>query len=128
VTEASRLRELTDAGLLHANPAAAVSQLFTAGGEFFLAADKVQLKYEMLRAHLADGMPVTDGAVAHGYPRAACYLALASFSQPGMPGLLDERRGRRGPVMPWATPSCAGVWLYSGGRSPDGRKIGAGSG
>ena len=55
MSEASRLRELTEAGLLHANPAAVVSPLFTAGGEFFLAADKVQVKYEMLRAHLADG-------------------------------------------------------------------------
>src|SRR6266581_7693787 len=98
VSEASRLRELTEAGLLHANPAAVVSPLFTAGAEFFLAADKVQVKYEMLRAHLADGRPVTDAAAAHGYSRAAFYLVLASFSQAGMSGLLDERRGRRGPV------------------------------
>jgi hypothetical protein len=98
VTQASRLRELTEAGLLHANPAAVVSPLFTAGGEFFLAADKVQVKYEMLRSHLADGVAVTDAAAAHGYSRAAFYLVLASFSQAGMSGLLDERRGRRGPV------------------------------
>ena len=68
------------------------------GGEFFLAADKVQVKYEMLRRHLVDGQPVTDAAAAHGYSRAAFYLVLASFSQAGMSGLLDERRGRRGPV------------------------------
>jgi transposase len=98
VSEASRLRELTGAGLLHANPAAVVSPLFTAGGEFFLAADKVQVKYEMLRAHLVDGRAVTGAAAAHGYSRAAFYLVLASFSQAGMSGLLDERRGRRGPV------------------------------
>ncbi len=72
--------------------------MFTADGEFFLAADKVQVKYEMLRAHLVDGRPVTGAAAAHGYSRAAFYLVLASFSQAGMPGLLDERRGRRGPV------------------------------
>ena len=98
MSEASRLRELTESGLLHANPEAVRSQLFTAGGEFFLAADKVQVKYEMLRAHLADGRPVTDAAAAHGYSRAAFYLVLASFSQAGMSGLLDERRGRRGPM------------------------------
>jgi phage tail tape-measure protein len=98
VSEASRLRELTGAGLLHANPAAVRSPLFTSGGEFFLAADKVQVKYEMLRAHLVDRRPVTDAAAGHGYSRAAFYLVLASFSQAGMPGLLDERRGRRGPV------------------------------
>src|SRR5258708_38936736 len=95
MSEASRLRELTEAGLLHAHAAAVVSPLFTAGGEFFLAADKVQVKYEMLRAHLADGRPVTEAAAAHGYSRAAFYLVLASFSQAGMSGLLGEPRGRR---------------------------------
>ena len=98
VSEASRLRGLTEAGLLHLNPAAVRAPLFTTGGEFFLAADKVQVKYEMLRAHLVDGRPVTGAAAAHGYSRAAFYLVLASFSQAGMAGLLDERRGRRGPV------------------------------
>jgi transposase len=52
----------------------------------------------MLRRHLADGRPVTEAAAAHGYSRAAFYLVLASFSQTGMAGLLDEPRGRRGPV------------------------------
>ncbi len=95
---ASRLTALTDAGLLHAHPAAVSAPLFTAGREFFLAADKVQVKYEMLRAHLVDGQPVTDAAAAHGYSRAAFYPVLASFSEWGMLGLLDEARGRRGPV------------------------------
>jgi transposase len=98
VSEASRLAALTEAGLLHANPAAVRAPLFAAGGGFFLAEDKVQVKYEMLRAHLADGQPVTGAAAGHGYSRAAFYLVLASFSEAGMAGLLDEARGRRGPV------------------------------
>lgn len=92
----SRLAALSEAGLLHAHPDAVRAALFTGGGEFFLPADKVQVKYEMLRAHLVDGQPVTDAAVAHGYSRAAFYLVLASFSESGMSGLLDEARGRRG--------------------------------
>jgi transposase len=95
---ASRLAALTEAGLLHANPDAVRAGLFTRGGEFFLPADKVQVKYEMLRAHVVDGQPVTEAAAAHGYSRAAFYLVLASFSESGMSGLLDEARGRRGPV------------------------------
>jgi transposase len=98
VSEASRLRALSESGLLHPNPAAVHAPLFTAGGGFYLAADKVQVKYEMLRAHLLDEMPVTEAAAAHGYSRAAFYLVVASFEQLGMAGLLDERRGRRGPV------------------------------
>lgn len=94
----SRLAALTEAGLLHANPDAVRAGLFTDGGEFFLPADKVQVKYEMLRAHVVDGEPVTDAAAEHGYSRAAFYLVLASFSESGMSGLLDDARGRRGPV------------------------------
>lgn len=98
MSESSRMRSLTDAGLLHPHPDAVVASLFAAGGDFFLTADKVQVKYEMLRRHLVDGMPVTEAAAAHGYSRAAFYLVAASFSQTGMSGLLDEARGRRGPV------------------------------
>jgi transposase len=98
VSGASRLAALSEAGLLHANPDAVRAALFSGGGEFFLQADKVQVKYEMLRAHVVDGQPVTDAAATHGYSRAAFYLVLASFSESGMTGLLDEARGRRGPV------------------------------
>jgi hypothetical protein len=97
MSDATRLRALAESGLLHPNPEAVGAPLFAAGG-FFLAADKVQVKYEMLRAHLIDQLPVTEAAAAHGYSRAAFYLVSASFGQRGMAGLLDERRGRRGPV------------------------------
>jgi|SRR5438128_3545670 len=97
MSEASRLRALTDAGLLHPHPEAVVAPLFADGG-FFLPADKVQVKYEMLRAHLVDGTTVTDAAAAHGYSRAGFYLVAAAFDRAGMTGLLDDKRGRRGPV------------------------------
>jgi transposase len=98
MSEATRLRALDQSGLRHPSPEAVVAPLFTTGAGFFLAADKVQVKYEMLRAHLVDRLPVTEAAAAHGYSRAAFYLVSASFDQLGMAGLLDERRGRRGPV------------------------------
>ena len=97
VSEASRLRALEQAALVHPNAEAVRASLFRSAG-FFLAADKVQVKYEMLRAHAADGVPVAAAAAAHGYSRAAFYLVAASFEESGMTGLLDERRGRRGPV------------------------------
>lgn len=98
VSDTTRLRALTEAGLLHPNPAGVFAPLFTTGPGFFLASDKVQVKYEMLRAHLVDAMPVSEAAAAHGYSRAAYYLVAAAFDQSGMAGLVDERRGRRGPV------------------------------
>jgi transposase len=98
VSDTTRLRALTEAGLLHSNPDAVLAPLFTGGSGFFLASDKVQVKYEMLRAHLVDGLSVSEAAAAHGYSRAAFYLVTAAFEQSGIVGLLDERRGRRGPV------------------------------
>ena len=53
--------------------------------------DKVQVKYEMLRAHVIDGQTATAAAQAHGYSRAAFYLVAAAFERSGMVGLLDER-------------------------------------
>ena len=98
LSDTTRLRALTEAGLLHPNPDAVLAPLFTGGSGFFLASDKVQVKYEMLRAHVVDGLPVSDVAAAHGYSRAAFYLVAGAFEQLGMAGLIDERRGRRGPV------------------------------
>ncbi len=97
MSDTTRLRALTEAGLLHPNPDAVLAPLF-AGSGFFLGADKVQVKYEMLRARLVEGVPVAEAAAAHGYSRAAFYLVAAAFDQSGMAGLIDERRGRRGPV------------------------------
>ena len=52
VSEASRMASLEQAGLVHPRADAVTAALFSSGG-FFLPADKVQVKYEMLRAHLA---------------------------------------------------------------------------
>jgi transposase len=89
---------LEAAGLVHPNPAGVTAALFDGARPFFLAEDKVQVKYEMLRAHVVEGQRVGAAAAGHGYSRAAFYLIAAAFDERGMPGLLDERRGRRGPT------------------------------
>jgi len=94
----TRRRLLEQLGLLHPRPQAVTAPLFNGREPFFLAADKVQVKYEMLRAHVVDGLTATSVAEQHGYSRAAFYLILDAFEEAGMHGLLDERRGRRGPV------------------------------
>jgi phage tail tape-measure protein len=98
MTESSRKKALEESGLLHSNPESVTAVLFDGTNGFFLADDKVQVKYEMLRAHVVDGVSVTDAAASHGYSRAAFYLTLDAFGQAGVTGLLDERRGRRGPL------------------------------
>ena len=89
---------MTEAGLLHPNPDAVLAPLFTSGSGFFLAADKVQVKYEMLRAVVVDEATVVAAAQAHGYSRAEFYLVQAAFAERGMAGLVDGRRGRKGPT------------------------------
>jgi transposase len=98
VAERSREAALEQAGLLHPAPEAVTAPAFVERPDFFAAVDKVQVKYEMLRAHLLDGVSVTAAAAGHGYSRAGFYLVAAAFEQAGMSGLLDEKRGRRGPV------------------------------
>ena len=95
---ATRRRILEQAGLLHPRPEAVTAPLFDGRESFFLDLDKVQVKYEMLRAHVVDGLSATAAAEQHGYSRAAFYLITAAFGEAGMRGLLDEPRGRRGPL------------------------------
>jgi len=98
VTAASRRQVLQQSGLLHPRPEAVTAPLFNGREPFFLALDKVQVKYEMLRSHVVDGLSATAAAEHHGYSRAAFYLITAAFDEAGMRGLLDEPRGRRGPL------------------------------
>jgi transposase len=94
----SRREVLEAAGLLHPRPEAVTAEAFRFGRPFFLAEDKVQVKYEMLRAVHVEGMTVSAAAAAHGYSRAEFYLVDRAFAGRGMAGLVDGRRGRRGPT------------------------------
>ena len=98
MAERARQRALEAAGLLHPAPEAVTAAAFVEHPEFFAAFDKVQVKYEMLRAHLVACETVTTAAAAHGYSRASFYLVARAFEEAGMVGLIDERPGRRGPV------------------------------
>lgn len=98
MSQESRREALERAGLLHPRPEAVTAELFCSGAPFFLAADKVQVKYEMLRAVAVDERTIVAAAASHGYSRAEYYLVAAAFAERGMAGLVDERRGRRGPV------------------------------
>ena len=94
----TRYRALERAGLLHARPEAVRAAPFLERPEFFAAFDKVQVKYEMLRAQLVERVSVSEAAASHGYSRASFYLVQQAFEEEGMVGLLDERPGRRGPL------------------------------
>lgn len=98
MTQRSRRVVLETQGLVHAHPEEVTAALFNGVDAFFFSADKLQVKYEMLRAHVLDGCSVTASAADHGYSRASFYVIAAAFEASGMAGLIDERPGRRGPI------------------------------
>jgi len=93
-TQHPKREYLAAAGALHSRPEVVRAELFL-HQRFFDPLDKVQVKYEMLRAHLVDGQSVVTVAAAFGVSRETFYQALRSFEERGMAGLRDDKPGRR---------------------------------
>lgn len=92
-----KLKALCAMGCLNVRAEAVVSELFRDGGKFFDARDKLQVKYEMLRAVQVDGKSVTEVARAFGLSRETYYTVVRHFELEGCVGLLDQGQGRRQP-------------------------------
>jgi len=88
---------LAEAGALHPHPERVRAAVFEQY-RFFDPLDKIQVKYEMLRAHALEGRRVTTLAEEFGFSRETYYAALAAFEAWGIPGLADGKPGRPGPV------------------------------
>lgn len=86
---------LEQSGALHRHPDRVRAELFERY-RFFDPLDKVQVKYEMLRAHALDGRSVVSVAEAFGFSRETFYSTLAAFEAYGIPGLADGKSGRPG--------------------------------
>lgn len=94
--EAHPKREFLEAaGALNTHPGRVRAVLFERH-RFFDPLDKVQVKYEMLRAHVVEGQTVVAVAAAFGFSRQTFYSTLGAFEELGVVGLTDEKRGRRG--------------------------------
>lgn len=91
-----KLTALKDCGI--ANPhAQAVRDPAFAGSDFFDPRDLVQVRYEMLRRVRTEGQPIAETAERFGVSRPTFYKAQSDFERAGLPGLLPEKRGPRGP-------------------------------
>ena len=88
---------LEEAGALHRHPERVRAELFERH-RFFDPLDKVQVKYEMLRAHAVDARSVVSVAGIFGFSRETFYATLAAFAACGLPGLVDGKPGRPGPL------------------------------
>jgi len=90
-------QSLEETGGLHPHPERVRAELFQRY-RFFDPLDKIQVKYEMLRAHAVEGRRVVSLAREFGFSRETYYTALAAFEAFGIPGLADGKPGRPGPL------------------------------
>lgn len=84
-------------GALNKKPLKVTYKLFIDGSQFFDPHDKLQVKYEMLRAVQIDGFSITQVAKVFGYSRETYYTVARDFELEGCVGLLDQSQGRRQP-------------------------------
>jgi transposase len=82
-------------GALNPHPEAVRDPLFT-GNPFFDPRDLVQVRYEMVRRHDADGMSISDAAAAFGVSRPTFYKAQSTLAGSGLAGLVPRSPGPKG--------------------------------
>lgn len=82
-------------GALNPHPEAVSDPLFLSN-PFFDAKDLVQVRYEMVRRHQAEGAPISDVASDFGVSRPTFYKAQSALAEHGLPGLVPRQRGPKG--------------------------------
>jgi len=94
----TRKREnLREAGVLNPKPERIQDPLFLESPDFFDTQDDLQVRYEMLRAHLVDGDNVSAVCRRFGVSRQTFYNLQEKYLSEGTPGLLAKRPGPKGP-------------------------------
>ena len=88
---------LEESGALHRHPDRIRARIFQVH-RFFDPLDKVQVKYEMLRAHAIDGRSVVAVSEEFGFSRETYYTTLEAFETGGVAWLADGKSGRPGPL------------------------------
>jgi len=89
--------QLREAGLLHPQPDSVRDPLFEGTQEFFDAEDLLQVRYEMVRAHLVERDAIRAICRRFGVSRQTFYNLQAKFQSAGTAGLLPNRPGPKGP-------------------------------
>ena len=93
----SKLTRLRQAGLLHPHPDRVRDPVFLDQPDFFDSHDLLQVRYELLRAHLIDGDKIAGLCRRFGVSRQTFYNLQARFLERGSSGLLPGRPGPKGP-------------------------------
>ena len=82
-------------GALNPHPEAVRDPLFTSN-PFFDPKDLVQVRYEMVRRHDAEGISISDVAMSFGVSRPTFYKAQSAVAASGLIGLVPRPRGPKG--------------------------------
>mgnify|MGYP001619013088 CR=1 FL=1 len=94
----AKIQNLELAGLVNPAPDNVRSALFREHPDFFDAYDNLQVRYELLRAHLVDGASVVEVCGSFGVSRQTFYVLQEKFSEAGSAGLLPKKPGPKGPT------------------------------
>jgi transposase len=89
--------QLREADLLHPQPDCVRDPLFEEMPEFFDAEDLLQVRYEILRAHLVKHDAIRAICHRFGVSRQTFYNLQAKFQTAGTAGLLPKQPGPKGP-------------------------------
>jgi len=85
-------------GALNGAPETVTATLFVERPGFFDAEDRLQVRYEMLRAPAQGEMTVAEACRAFGVSRQTFYVLRRAFEVRGLAGLAEGKRGRKGPL------------------------------
>jgi transposase len=90
-----KTQELKRTGTFNSHADAVADPLFKEN-PFFDSRDLLQVRYEMLRRHSAEGLSILDAARVFGVSRPTFYQSQAAFNKTGLGGLLPKQRGPKG--------------------------------
>ncbi len=81
---------------MNPRPEAVTAGVFRDHPEFFDAEDRLQVRYEMLRAPAQGELTVSEACRAFGVSRQTFYTLRRAFEASGIAGLAEQKRGRKG--------------------------------
>ena len=94
---ANKRGNLHEAGVLNSRSERIEDPLFLESSDFFDAQDHLQVRYEMLRAHVVDGDNISAICQRFGVSRQTFYNLQEKFLNEGTAGLLPKQPGPKGP-------------------------------
>jgi transposase len=88
----TKIQTLKKSGTFNLHPEQVKAPLFQ-NSSFFDSLDLLQVRYEMLRSVMVEGVSKKEAAELFGVSRPTFYEAEAAFTRSGLAGLLPQQRG-----------------------------------